>query len=178
MAGSNLIQPSICLFNRLSSNRVQADFYALCGKPWRSSYLLPLPWERVGVRASLGTYPFRGGRRFWSGYGGDTPCSVVKFSVCVRDFSSLRKEKSGVCRRPLQTGMNIKVQAAFEPSQKQPALCYFFIFIDLNNLHGTTATRRSTLLPLPLRRTGGRRDSLICGQGAVRRNRRHKYRRA
>lgn len=43
------IQPSICLFNRLSSNRVQAAFYALCGKSWRNSHLLPLPWERVGV---------------------------------------------------------------------------------------------------------------------------------
>ena len=63
-----------------------------------------------------------GGRRFWSGYGGDTPCPAVKFSVRVRNFSSLRKGKSGVCRRSLQTGMNIKVQAAFEPFPKQPAL--------------------------------------------------------
>ena len=92
------------------------------------------------------------------------------FPLCGREI--------GCLRRPLQTGMNIKVQAAFEPFQKQPALCYFFIFINLDNFHGTTATRRSTLLPLPLRRTGGRRDSLICGQGAARRNRRHKCRRA
>ena len=97
MAGSNPIQPSICLFNRLSSNRVQAAFYLLCGKPWRSSYLLPLPWERVGVRASLGTYPFRGGRRFWSGYGGDTPCPAVKAAAPVLPCPFLRERESGGC---------------------------------------------------------------------------------
>ena len=117
MAGWNPIRPSISLFNRLSSNRLQAAFYALCGKPWRSSYLLPLLWERVGVRVSLGV-----GGGFGVGMAAIRHVLVVKFSVRVRDFSSLRKGKSGVCRRPLHTGMNIKVQAAFEPSQKQPAL--------------------------------------------------------
>jgi len=96
---------------------LQAAFYALCGKPWRSSYLLPLLWERVGVRVSLGV-----GGGFGVGMAAIRHVLVVKFSVRVRDFSSLRKGKSGVCRRPLHTGMNIKVQAAFEPSQKQPAL--------------------------------------------------------
>ena len=80
----------------------------------------PLTPSSVGEGWGEGFYG--GGRRFWSGYGGDTPCPAVKFSVRVRDFSSLRKGKSGVCRRPLQTGMNIKVQAAFGKVQKQPAL--------------------------------------------------------
>ena len=181
MAGSNPIQPSICLFNQLSSNRVQAAFYLLCGKPWRSSYLLPLPWERVGVRASLGTYPFRGGRRFWSGYGGDTPCPAVKAAAPVLPCPFLRKRESGGCTYKQvrkQIAATLKCRLLLNLSKSSLHFNYFFIFIDLNNLHGTTATRRSTLLPLPLRRTGGRRDSLICGQGATRRNRRHKYRRA
>ncbi len=172
MAGSNPIQPSICLFNRLSSNRVQAAFYTLCGKPWRNSRLLPLPWERVGVRASLGA-----GGGFGVGMAAIRHVLPLSFLFTFRIFLSAEGE-IGCLRCPLQTGMNIKVQAAFEPSQKQPALCYFFIFINLNNLPGTTATRRSTLLPLPLRRTGGRRDSLIYGQGEARRNRRHKFLRA
>ena len=53
--------------------------------------LTPSPVGEGWGGDSLGSYPFRGGRRFWSGYGGDTPCPAVKFSVRVRDFSSLRK---------------------------------------------------------------------------------------
>ena len=137
--------------------------------------------RRVGVRASLGTYPFRGGRRFWSGYGGDTPCPAVKAAAPVLPCPFLRERESGGCtykqvRKQIAT--TLKYRLLLNLSKSSLHFNYFFIFIDLNNLHGTTATRRSTLLPLPLRRTGGRRDSLICGQGAVRRNRRHKYRRA
>ena len=131
--------------------------------------------RRVGVRASLGTYPFRGGRRFWSGYGGDTPCPAVKAAAPVLPCPFLRERESGGCtykqvRKQIAT--TLKYRLLLNLSKSSLHFNYFFIFIDLDNLHGTTATRRSTLLPLPLRRTGGRRDSLICGQGAVRRNRR------
>ena len=45
---------------------VQAAFYALCGlcgKLWRGGNLLPLPWERAGVRAFRVACQLAGGQQ-------------------------------------------------------------------------------------------------------------------
>ena len=63
---------------------VQAAFYVLCyaadaANFWRGGNLLPLPWERAGVRAFAALDYFGRTETLKSEYGGDTPCSSVKF---------------------------------------------------------------------------------------------------